>query len=130
VGDALLQILPWALIAGFLFFVLMRQTGGFGLTAAWNAQPALHRPRVMEADGQRITFTDAVDRMEHRWEAFTHVRETPGLFVLFTTAHSFHFVPKRAFTHAADLDAFRELLRTTVAQRPEPAFPVLPAART
>jgi hypothetical protein len=124
--SAFLPVIPWLLIFGFVALFLRR---GGNWKAAWDAMPQLHRPKVVEADEQRISFTDAVDRMEHRWEAFTHVRETPHLFLLFTAVNTFHFIPKRAFPSAAELDAFRELLRRQVAQRPEPGFPVLPVSR-
>jgi hypothetical protein len=119
-----LPFIPWLLIFSFVALFLRRNVGW---KASWDSMPQLHRPKVVEADEQRFTVTDAVDRMEHRWEAFTHVRETPHLFLLFTAARTFHFVPKRAFASAAELDAFRDLLRRHVAQRPAPAFPVLPA---
>ena len=119
-----LPVIPWLFIFGFVVFFMRR---GVGWKANWDRMPQLHRPKVVEADEQRISFADAVDRMEHRWEAFVCVRETPHLFLLFMAVNTFHFVPKRAFANSADLDAFRELLRRQVAQRPEPAFPVLPA---
>jgi hypothetical protein len=68
-----------------------------------------------------------VARHEHRWDSFTHVVETATQLLLFTGWYTFYFVPKRAFANAAELDAFRDLLYRHVAQRPSPAFPVLPA---
>jgi YcxB-like protein len=123
--DLLLPMFPWLAIILFLWFFLFRRGGG--LKALWDAQPALHRPHVVEVYTDRIVFTDAVDRLEHKWEAFTHVRETPGVFLLFTSTYSMHIIPKRVFPSRADIDAFRELIRRTIAQRPAPAFPVLPA---
>jgi hypothetical protein len=125
-SSLLLPVLPWLAIFTVLWFFLARR-GVVGWKGAWDAVPQLHRPKVIEADEQRFSLTDAVDRMEHRWEAFTHVQETPHLFLLFTSARTFHFVPKRAFISAAELEAFRDLLRRNVAHRPEPGFPVLPA---
>ena len=121
----LLPVLPWVVIFAVIFLFVLRSRGG--LRALWDAQPAMHRPHVVEVYDDRIVFSDAVGRYEHAWEAFTHVRETPGTFLLFTSQFSMHILPKRAFAGGADVDAFRELVRRTIAQRPAPAFPVLPA---
>ena len=94
--QVLLPVVPWVLICLFIWFVVFRATRG-GLKALWDAQPALHRPHVVEVYDDRIVFSDAVDRLEHKWEAFTHVRESPGLFLLFTSTYAMHILPKRAF---------------------------------
>ena len=122
----LFATVPWAVIALVLWVFIARSDDP--LRKVWEAQPSLHRPHVVEADERGIVFSDAAGRTEQRWEAFTHVHETAGLFLLYTGRLSAQFIPKRAFAGAADLDAFRELLRVTIAQRPGPAFPVLPAA--
>ena len=121
-----LPVVPWLLIFLFVYFFLFRYARG-GLKALWDAQTSLHRPHVVEIYDDRIVFSDAVDRLEHKWEAFTHVRESPGLFLLFTSNYSMHILPKRAFPGRGGIDEFRELIRRAIAQRPGPAFPVLPA---
>ena len=123
----MLPVVPWLLIFLFIYFFVFRRFGGAGaIKSMWDTSPALHRPHVVDVEADHIVFTDAVNRNEHKWEAFTHVRETPGLFLLFTSNVSMHFLPKRVFPGKAEVDAFRELVRRTVAERPAPAFPVLP----
>jgi hypothetical protein len=118
---------PWVVIALVLWLFISRS--GDPLKKLWEASPGMHRPQAVDADEQRIAFSDAAGRFEQRWEAFSHVQETEGIFLLYTGALSAQFIPKRAFAAAADLDAFREMLRRQVAQRPAPAFPVLPVAQ-
>jgi len=94
--------------------------------AIWESQPHLHRPQSMEVTEGGVVVSDAVSRTENRWDAYSHVRETPNLFLLYTSDHAIQTVPKRAFGSEEDLRHFRELLRRTIAERPAPAFPVIP----
>ena len=121
-----LPLVPWTLIFLVIWFVVFRSLRG-GLRAQFDAQPALHRPHVVEVYDDRIVFSDTVGRYEHSWDAFTHVRETPGNFLLFTSLYALHILPKRVFPDLAAANDFRELLRRTIAERPAPAFPVVPA---
>jgi hypothetical protein len=75
---------------------------------------------------QHITISNTLSRHVHTWEAITHVRETPNLFLLYVSNYGFHMVPKCAFTKPAELDAFRELLRARVVERSPKGFEVLP----
>ena len=103
--------------------IAARRAAGEVRGATGLAPPA----HVVEVYDDRIVFVESVGRYEHAWEAFTHVRETPGNFLLYTSQYALHFLPKRAFPGRADVDGFRELVRRTIAQRPSPAFPVVPA---
>jgi hypothetical protein len=123
----LFSTVPWVVIGLVLWLFITRSSDP--LKKLWEASPSMHRPQVVEADEQRIVFSDAAGRFEQRWEAFSHVQETDGIFLLYTGQLSAQFIPKRAFASAAELDAFRELLRRHVAQRPAPAFPVLPVVQ-
>jgi hypothetical protein len=91
----------------------------------WESQPQLHRPQSMEVEEETVVISDAATRAEHRWDAFSHVLETSNLFLLYTSDHAFHMVPKRAFASEQDVRSFRELVRRTIAERPAPAFPVI-----
>jgi hypothetical protein len=124
----LFSTVPWVVIGLVLWLFITRSADP--LKKLWEASPAMHRPQALDADEQRIVFSDAAGRFEQRWEAFSHVQETQGVFILYTGQLSAQFIPKRAFATPAELDAFRELLRRHVAQRPAPAFPVLPARPT
>ena len=96
--------------------------------AIWESQPHLHRPQTMEVTEGGVVVSDAVSRTENRWDAYSHVRETPNLFLLYTSDLVIQSVPKRAFASEQDLRSFRELVRQTIAERPAPAFPVVPVA--
>jgi hypothetical protein len=117
---------PW-LVAGLIVGLILTGWRKSVVKRLWETQPTFHRPHVVEVYPDHIVYSTAVGRFDHRWEAFTHVRETPGLFVLYESPYLMNMLPKRAFAGREEVDAFRELLRRTVAQRPDPAFPVLPA---
>ena len=119
------SVLPFLIFVALIGSMVKRPTRGDRMI--WDAQPSLQRPRVLEADERSFVLTDAVARHEHRWESFTHVVETATQVLLFTGWYSFYFIPKRSFASTEELDAFRDLLRRQVVQRPAPAFPVLPA---
>ena len=92
----------------------------------WESQPQLHRPQSVEVREDGVVIADAVTRAENRWDAFSHVIETANLFLLYTSDYAFHMVPKRAFASEKELRSFRELVRRHIAERPAPAFPVIP----
>jgi hypothetical protein len=121
----LISTVPWVVIGLVLWLFITRSADP--LKKLWEASPTMHRPQAVEADEQRIVFSDAAGRFEQRWEAFSHVQETQGVFILYTGQLSAQFIPKRAFATPMELDAFRELLRRQVEQRPAPGFPVVPA---
>ena len=77
---------------------------------------------------ESVVISDAATRAEHRWNAFSHVFETSNLFLLYTSDHAFHMVPKRAFGSEEDVRSFREVVRRTIADRPAPGFPVVQVA--
>ena len=122
---AAMTALPWFFIFfGFMTFV---RRAGVGVKRMWDGQPQLQRPKRIEIAEPGVVVIDGVSRSEQLWEAFTHARETPNLFLLYFSEYSFQMIPKRCFATTADADAFRELVRRTVVERPPPAFPVMPA---
>ena len=98
-----------------------------GVRRLWDGQPHLQRPKRVEIDVTGFVISDAVSRLEHRWPSFSHARETKNLFLLYVSNYAFHMVPTRAFATDEEADGCRELVRKMVAERPGPAFPVLPA---
>jgi hypothetical protein len=77
-----------------------------------------------------VIVSDAYVRTTSQWQAFEGFRETPNLFVLYTSPLAFLIVPKRAFADAAQMDAFRGLALNRVGKSsflPQAGgFPVLP----
>ena len=69
-------------------------------------------------------------RTASQWQAFEGFRETPNLFVLYTSPLAFLIVPKRSFVDAAELDNFRGLVLNRVGRSSflphAGGFPVLP----
>jgi len=70
-------------------------------------------------------------RIEHQWAAFHGFDETASSFVLYLTAAKksalvrYHGIPKRAFSSPQQLEAFRELITSSIHAH-ESAFPVSP----
>jgi hypothetical protein len=99
--------------------------------SAWARQPVLQLPRTAKVEPEGIRITAGTDVSFYYWSRFTHVRETPGLFLLYLNEVQFVMVPKRAFTGATDEAQFRGLLANEVRdaklQTPPPAFPITPA---
>jgi hypothetical protein len=54
-----------------------------------------------------VTLREPGCVMQMEWTYFLKLAETPGTFVLFIDARLGHIVPKRAFTSADDMNAFR-----------------------
>jgi hypothetical protein len=91
----------------------------------WDADITQHRPRLMVVGDGGITVADAVSRHDEAWAAFVRHRETANLLLLYVARSRFYIVPKRAFSDAATLDAFRDMVRSRISP-PSEAFPVCP----
>jgi hypothetical protein len=65
---------------------------------------------VFSEDGCTNVSAIAESRMD--WKAWIKAVETRDFFLLYPAATIMHIVPKRAFSGAAEVDAFRELLKS------------------
>jgi preprotein translocase subunit YajC len=124
VSDFLLPFVPWLLIFLFVWFFVFRQLRG-GRRRMWDSQKQLHQAQAMDVTDDGVTIVNSMTRLQQTWDAFEAVRETPNLFMLYTSSYSFHMVPKRAFASGMEIDAFRWVVRLRIAGRPGPAFPVV-----
>ena len=92
--------------------------------------PGLRRPHQADFSDYGVIVADAYVRTTSQWPAFEGFRETPNLFVLYTSPLAFLIVPKRAFAGPAEVDAFRGLVLNRVGKSsflPQAGgFPVLP----
>jgi hypothetical protein len=75
----------------------------------WAGQATLHRAKAAEISAEGLCITDAVSRLEYRWQAFAGWQETKSLFVIFMSQYQVIFLPKHAFGSAELLDAMRAL---------------------
>ena len=122
---ALVPILPWLLIFGFIWFFVLHQLRGKGsILQGWKSSPHFQRPVAFEIFDAGTSWTNAVSRIQYKWDAYVRVRESPTLFLLYTGYTPTVIVPKRAFASKEAITAFRELVRWKVASRSLPAFPV------
>jgi hypothetical protein len=129
--DLLIPLIPWAfLVAVTLLAAAVQQWRG--LYKLWEIQPPLRRPHQADFSDYGVIVSDAYVRTTSQWQAFEGFRETPNLFVLYTSPLAFLIVPKRAFADAAQMDAFRGLALNRVGKSSflprQGGFPVLPVA--
>jgi hypothetical protein len=122
--DTVVSIGPWLVIFliiwVFVFRLLRRQT-----RQNWEGQPNMHLDYRMDISPDGISVQNPVFSSAYRWEAFQRVQETPNLFILFLSTLTFVLIPKRALTDPQAIEWLRGTLRTMVAERPIPAFPVV-----
>jgi hypothetical protein len=78
-------------------------------------QKTLHRTCELSWDSNGLHAKDGNGEYRHLWSDFVRWREGERLIVLNLSDAMFLMVPKRAFTEEKTLDAFRELVRSHVA---------------
>jgi hypothetical protein len=123
--DVILPFLPWLFVFSFVWFFLFRRMRD-QYQSAWEKHPDFHRPRVLEIDDDGVTWSDAVSKSRRLWTGYTQWAETKHLILLYRGDLSAEFIPKRAFSDVASVDALRELLSKSISA-PQHAFPVIPA---
>lgn len=106
---------------------LIIRTRSLNTRLTWSGQQHLHLPFTMDASVSGLTLVTPNVRNEYSWNGVTAFVETPNLFLIHVSDLAFHIVPKRGFTSAEELDAFRNMLRNLIPST-KPAFEVLPAA--
>ena len=109
-----IELLPIAvaLIGGFVIILRVARRSA---RVVWDAQPHLRLPHRLEATSDRVVVQTPVHRIEYAWPAFISFSETQNIFLLSVSAVGFHTVPKRAFANSEQIDAFRNLLQSRLA---------------
>ncbi len=130
--DWLFGVLPWVILLA-IGSVLNQINNGPGARRRWEAQPALHRPYLVEATNERLAMSEPLSRHEYEWSHLAGFKETTNLLVLYLSPLGFWMIPKRAFVGPDDLALFKGMLlnhvrRGTFLQSPA-SFPVVPLAR-
>ena len=118
-----LPLVPLAFLVVLAVYVMARRRRQ-AAARYWAAQAHLRRPQTLEVEPELLRWSDGFSRHEHIWDAFPFTRETPSLFLVYTSSVAFYIIPKRAFAREADIAEFRALLQRRVEQR-QPAFPVV-----
>jgi hypothetical protein len=120
----LTPVIVWVSVYFLFAFAALWYSRG-SMRRVWTADVTLHRPKRFEAGANGVTFADALSRHEETWPALLDARETANLFLLYVGRSKFYILPKRGFSDAAALDAFRAALRQGVSEVAR-AFPVGP----
>jgi hypothetical protein len=109
------DLIPPAIGLGFIALLY----GWVPTTSYRKMNPALKgkdQSWVFSEDG--CTNINAIAESRLEWKAWIKAVETRDFFLLYPHATIMHIVPKRAFPGAAEVDAFRELLRSkTIVKR-------------
>jgi hypothetical protein len=127
-GNGLLGYLPLVIgFIAFLFFIPMLRR--WQVRAAWDGQPQLRREAHMQATAEKMIFADAMSRCEYSWPAYVSYSEGNRVFLLSLSALTFHVIPKRAFADVSQVESFRALLQSKLADADAKSrgFDVLPA---
>ncbi len=122
--DLLVQLIPWLLIFGFIwFFVFRNLRRRHERTLA--ADPTLNLRQMVDVTDAGIVQQNGMARTEWNWTAFDRFYESDRLFLLPLAARRILMLPKRALATPADVDALRQLLEEHI-QPPTGGFPVAP----
>ena len=122
--DLLIQLIPWMLIFGVLwFFVFRKLRRRHERTLA--ADPTLNLRHTVDVTDAGIVQQSGLARTEWNWIAFNRFYESDRLFLLPLAARRFLMLPKRALATPADADALRQLFERYI-QPPTGGFPVAP----
>jgi hypothetical protein len=126
--QAIVPILPWALVFGFVYFFVIRRLRG-AQQRQWDKLPHMHRPRTIEIDDEGVTMSEETSSTRMNWAHFQKFEETPNLFLLYVADIMSDFIPKRAFADQAAVDAVRELFQQNISP-PTSGFPVTPLSKS
>lgn len=128
ISDAILPLVPWALIFFGVWLVVFRALRARSIKMSGIY---MEKSQTMVADDSGVIWAEPMMRTEYRWEAFHGFDETANLFLLYTSDAKetdflrFHVVPKRSFPVPMLCDQFRQLLTDHVHSH-DRAFQVLP----
>jgi preprotein translocase subunit SecG len=110
VSTIFLTLLPYLLIFIFVWLFFLRKSWltRYVTKKVWKQNPNAHQPQDLLITDAGITVIAPTVKTEYAWAHFTHFYESDQLFLLYTGTHSAQIICKRAFQHAADMDAFRQ----------------------
>jgi hypothetical protein len=81
-----------------LFWLSFIPTRRLWLRRDFRKHPNFSTPQLLTLKEEGLYGTSAVGEGTAKWAAFTKLRETPHLFMLYMGARMFRVIPKRAFS--------------------------------
>ena len=94
---------------------------------AWEANSShLRQPTTAEITPDYLRISTPIMKMEHTWPGLHRFVEGPNVFLIYVAPASAHVIPKRAFANPAEIDAFRQFVRSLIVETTG-GFPVLPS---
>ena len=124
VFELLVQLIPWMLIFGFIWFFIFRKLRRRHARAL-TEDPTVNLRQTVDVTDAGIVQQTARMRAEWKWHAFDRFYESDRIFLLPLAARKFLILPKRALTTPAEVDTLRHLLQQHI-QPPTGGFPVAP----
>ncbi len=101
------------LLALVVFWALLRFIlRPFYFRRDFRRHPNFGRAQTLHIDESGIEYKSDLGHSETKWEAYSKLRETPNLFMLYLGARLFQVIPKRAFP-----DQRREELRRLLQEK-------------
>lgn len=82
----------------------------------WEKLTNLHQPMTVEVNEESLKFKTLYIEDKFKWQFFLQAVETRNIFMLYESQVVFSMIPKRAFSNDAQVEEFRELLRTKIAK--------------
>ena len=93
----------------------------------WNSSflrdPAWHGVREVRVTYQSLFFSTQTRQCEWNWRHFIHWKENESSFMMVLPDCTFEFVPKYLFRSRAELDAFRDVLISSIEIRGYDVYP-------
>ncbi|CAN5605478.1 hypothetical protein BH10PLA1_BH10PLA1_11780 [soil metagenome] len=122
--DLFLQLVPWALIFGFIWFFVFREIRGGNGKKLYDGL-RMEQMRTLIFDEHGVSITKVTESTRYLWPAFVRFEQTKEFLFLFLSPISAQFIPKRVFEDEQLRDQVINLVRTNISA-PISAFPVIP----
>ena len=86
----------------------------FIMAKKWKKQHTLHKPINISVNSEQIKLKSESFNFIGKWSYYYHYKESKNLFLIYSSDHSLHIVPKRAFENSQAIDDFSQLLKAKV----------------
>ena len=101
----------------FILMILVASRTGFFYRKRFQKIKAFKMPMEVKVEDEGITYTSAHSQSKLLWSAFEKWLESGKNFLMYTQPNLFFIVPKRALSEE-QISAFRDLLRSRIANQP------------
>jgi hypothetical protein len=115
--ETFLLFLP-ILIAPIALFILGRWVPRWQAISYWRTYKPLQDPISGVANAQGVNLNGTHFRGDFPWNIYTEYKQSPDMVLLYETPDLPHIFPKAFFEQESDWEAFVELVKRKVPQKP------------